>query len=402
MIRSLWTILLLILSAGPASAAPAEVRAIYLVNHRTEKPLDLPISELRKIGFNTVVIDFDDNQFYEQQLIEAHRSGMLVIVNVNAYLGVKRESKVAADHPDWLTLAIETKPNSEYVLLNPFKDEVQAWVLGKLESAVFLEAIDGIRYSFDDFTSRNVGFDLYTKSLFEKETGQTVGTDPDGPAFVRWRMEKLTEFSLRIVSSLRQNHPDLILSVQVPVMSIDFPKIESSPPRLLDWESWTKWCECGGKHWDELIPTWHYATTKEAALERMSVSSKALGSAGMFVTVPVANAMIDPIPVLQESRRLSFAGHFVFGISKWQAPAFRDFYDLQANGFVHNPLKPSNWREPSIPATREGDVFVADLKDGNRYHVIVRKNGDWKDIGSFDLKPGRNTFLQDGEALELL
>lgn len=407
--RCFLTLILILVSAGTASAAPAEMRsAVVLSIDGVPKEIQSKLTEiainridqLADAGFNTIHLEYSDSPFFTQSLIEAHRRGLLVMVTFrSSFVMPKGELKQNNIEPDWLTRDIEVSDADQDVTLNPFHPQVQKWLIDRASNIARLFDVDGIQLNFDVPATLGFGFDDYTARLYKDETNRDLPSKCDDAEFTSWRTEKLSEFALAYVSALRAMHPDLILSA-------DIPFVRQTNGSAIDWRSWLKWCECGGKRFDDIsISLIASSSDLEYFKSQLGWITHDLGAIEkMFVSILSPIGENDPANRIQLVRGQELSGFVIFdaGDAVSGIDGFKSTFDVKQLGRAHHPLKPANWREPSISATREGDVFVADLKEGNRYHVIVKKDGIWNDIGSFDLKPGRNTFLQDGDGLELM
>lgn len=424
--KRFFALILVLLSAGTASAAPAEVRGVHFyVDYVQERDdmIQLSIAEWMKrfadAGLNTVYVGYISPQVFpkeqkpfEQIVIEAHRNGLLVIAQIDwpPYWSTNEDGTGATFimKQELTTHAMDAVGDqiNQSGKSNPFHATVQKAMIEQAIEVVRNYDIDGVQFSFKLGTPIELGYDDYTKQLYKTETGLDVTRDPREENFFRWRTEKLSEFAMKFVTELRMLNPSLVLSTSVNLPARD-------EPTLVDWIGWTKWCECGGKHWDEI----ELSTSDANAPIPSEQKIKELGTGSMFVTIQLTTRekkiqrdfrfddYPDPIASIESIRTGKWLGHsFIYAayLLPMHEKEITELYDVKENGRARHPLKPANWREPSIPATREGDVFVADLKDGERFHVIVKKDGVWNDIGSFDLNPGRNTFLQEGDALELM
>ncbi len=148
-------------------------------------------------------------------------------------------SELALRHPQWLTQKRDGGTTSmsaagEVVWLNPFRPEVQQLLTDLVLEVVTLYDVNGVQ--FDDHFSlpRDFGYDAYTRALYLKETGRTVPSNSEDPAWVRWRAEKLTSFLRRLRTALKGRKPTLFLSLSPNYADFAY-KLQ-----LQDWRTWVK------------------------------------------------------------------------------------------------------------------------------------------------------------------
>jgi uncharacterized lipoprotein YddW (UPF0748 family) len=148
-------------------------------------------------------------------------------------------SELATRHPQWLTSQRDGTTTfmsaaGEVVWLNPFRPEVQQLLMDLMVEVVSLYDVDGVQ--FDDHFSlpRTFGYDPYTRALHRRETGREVPADPNDPAWVRWRADKLTAFVRRLRSALRERNPSLIFSLSPNYADFAY-KLQ-----LQDWRAWVR------------------------------------------------------------------------------------------------------------------------------------------------------------------
>jgi len=148
------------------------------------------------------------------------------------------DSELATRYPDWLSQRQDGSKiwmQGEYqrVWLNPFKPEVQQFILELVDEIISRYNVDGIQ--FDDHFGLGVefGYDPYTVALYKQENGgKEPPQNPKDPAWVKWRADKITEFMARIHQRVkaRKNYAIVALSPN----SYKF-AYENS---LQDWHTW--------------------------------------------------------------------------------------------------------------------------------------------------------------------
>jgi len=152
------------------------------------------------------------------ELINAGRSrGLVVLPWFEFGLMAPPDSELAKQHRSWLTQKRDggltsTSAAGEVVWLNPFRPEVQQLITDLVMEVVNQYGAEGIQ--FDDHMSlpRDFGYDPFTVELYRKETGQTPPANPDDPAWVTWRADRLTAFMLRLSAAIRTARPGASIS----------------------------------------------------------------------------------------------------------------------------------------------------------------------------------------------
>ncbi|MFM7465985.1 MAG: family 10 glycosylhydrolase [Cyanobium sp.] len=257
---------------GPTQAArPAQpLRGVWLTLNdmgtlRDGPKLEGAIGELGRLGFTTLypvvwnggyayyasrvtqqrkIQDFTVRGLQGQdplaQLIGLARArGMQVVPWFEFGFMAPPSSELALRHPQWLTQKRDGGTTSmsaagEVVWLNPFRPEVQQLLTDLVLEVVTLYDVDGVQ--FDDHFSlpRDFGYDAYTRALYLKETGRTVPSNSEDPAWVRWRAEKLTSFLRRLRIALKGRKQTLFFSLSPNYADFAY-KLQ-----LQDWRTWVR------------------------------------------------------------------------------------------------------------------------------------------------------------------
>lgn len=148
------------------------------------------------------------------------------------------DSELATRYPDWLSQRQDgstTWMQGEYprVWLNPFKPEVQAFILDLVDEIVTRYNVDGIQ--FDDHFGLGVefGYDPYTVALYKQENGgKEPPKNPKDPAWIKWRADKITEFMGRIHQRVKARKRNAIVALSPNSYKFAY---ENS---LQDWDNW--------------------------------------------------------------------------------------------------------------------------------------------------------------------
>ena len=172
---------------------------------------------------------------------------------------VPMNSRLAQQHPDWLTARqdgsrqlaspferVEEDPPggvlsrllksgapTQLGWLNPFHPDVQALLLTLVEEVVSQYDVDGIQ--FDDHFSLPVefGYDAYTVSLYRAEhPGQRPPRNPADPDWIRWRADRLNQFMDVLHARVKAHCPTCLVSLS------PNPAQFAYRFSLQDWQTW--------------------------------------------------------------------------------------------------------------------------------------------------------------------
>ena len=169
---------------------------------------------------------------------------------------VPRHSKLALDHPDWLSTnvsgspgmspdwssilqgnqqAIEEWRGGQNFWLNPFHPEVQDFILQIIIEVITNYDVDGIQLDDHFGLPVEMGYDPVTVQLYQQtHQGQAPPTDPSDPDWVRWRADQLSAFMGKIVETVKSIRPNCLISVSP--NSHDF----AYSYYLQDWQRWVQ------------------------------------------------------------------------------------------------------------------------------------------------------------------
>ncbi|MEB3348856.1 MAG: family 10 glycosylhydrolase [Cyanobacteriota bacterium] len=146
-------------------------------------------------------------------------------------------SDLATKHPQWLSRQRDGSTTSlsaagEVVWLNPFHPEVQALITELVLELVSLPGADGVQ--FDDHMSlpSSFGYDPFTVALYRKDTGGLPPADPQDPAWVQWRADRLSAFLVQLRQAIRSANPRAVVSLSPNYADFAY-KLQ-----LQDWRTW--------------------------------------------------------------------------------------------------------------------------------------------------------------------
>ncbi|NJO40496.1 MAG: family 10 glycosylhydrolase [Cyanobacteria bacterium CRU_2_1] len=148
-----------------------------------------------------------------------HQHGFTVIPWFEFGFMTTAESEIAALYPDWVTQrrdGTKTWQDTIYqrLWLNPFKPEVQRFILDLILEIVTNYDVDGIQ--FDDHLGLpdEFGYDDYTVQLYKQEhQGQAPPANSQDPTWVRWRADKITAFMQRVFQEVKAKKSNILISV---------------------------------------------------------------------------------------------------------------------------------------------------------------------------------------------
>lgn len=253
----------------PSSAQ--EIRGVWLTTNDTDVLVDRPklhsaIDQLAELNFNTLYpvvwnggyAMFDsgtaqragiqhfvrrgiqDYDMLAELTTKAHTQGMAVIPWFEFGFMAPATSELATVHSGWLTQKrngsqIDTsREGGDMVWLNPYRPEVQQFITHMLLELISRYDVDGIQLDDHFILPVEFGYDSYTRSLYEEETGETVPDDPHNPAWVKWRADKLSAFVKTLNADLKARRRDIIFSVAP--NPYDF----AYKGQLQDWLTWVR------------------------------------------------------------------------------------------------------------------------------------------------------------------
>ena len=252
----------------PGAAAGSEIRGVWMTSNDMDIMLDRPkletaFDQLADLNFNTLypVVwnsgyvlypsttaqqeniqpfirrGFQDYDVLEEVTAQAHDRGLLVVPWFEFGFMTPPTSELARNHPDWVTQKRDGTKTwvgaaGEVVWLNPFKQEVQQFLLNLVAEVLNQYDVDGIQ--FDDHISLPVefGYDRYTRTLYNQETGRAAPNNPRDPAWMAWRANKITHFVAKLKQVVEAKKPGAILSIA------PNPYDTAYNSYLQDWVTW--------------------------------------------------------------------------------------------------------------------------------------------------------------------
>lgn len=465
----------------PAPGAPPEVRGVWLTTTANdhiaspEKTAET-MRRLRGIGLNTVYVEAWKNGYtqypsetlkrvigvdrrpdlvkqdpgdpdgalpardlLEETLIEAHRNGLLYIAWFE--YGFMAAHKDTDNHlrrmkPEWLSRDIEggtVAPNG-FVWMNPLHPEARRFLLDLVLEAIDRYDLDGIQ--LDDrivWPYYTMGYDDFTVAWYRNEHGGAPPPeDPRDPGWMRWRADKVNEYSRQFVEEVRRARPGLVVSLS----PAPYPWCYEN--YLLEWPTWAAW-EPGNETmqwWDEFIPQCYrydfpaFRATWDQQVDNLRDAGASARVRHMLAGVLTTGSRPDPVPwsdlyrAVDHVRATGGGGHvwwFSRGVLDEYPDEIASYYAVERDGPSPNPRRPANWRPMPIPCSidrhassvwEQGDIYRPDepIVRGH-YRVIVRRDGVWSEediitpdrfTEATDRPPARVASGAGVEAVELL
>lgn len=254
----------------PSQAQQQELRGVWLTANdmpvlRDRERMQTTLNQLADLQFNRlyVVVWNGGMAYYPSQLSESRgfqsftyrglqgqdvigelinagrRRGLVVLPWFEFGLMAPPDSELAKQHRSWLTQKRDGGLTSisaagEVVWLNPFRPEVQQLITDLVLEVVNQYGAEGIQ--FDDHMSlpREFGYDPFTVELYRQDTGKTPPANPDDPAWVKWRADRLTAFMQRLSQAIRAARPGAIVSISPNYYDFAY-KLQ-----LQDWRRWVQ------------------------------------------------------------------------------------------------------------------------------------------------------------------
>lgn len=259
--------------ANPTSALrPVELRGVWLTNIDSDvlfssRNLVVGLRRLSRLHFNTIyptvwnggytlypsptaqatfgiALDpypgLQGRDMLGEVVAEGRRLNMAVIPWFEFGLMAPAGSELAAQHPDWLTqrqdgTQVWMQGNEPRVWLNAAHPGVQDFMVNLLSEVVERYRVDGIQLDDHFGMPVEMGYDPYTVALYRAEhSGADPPTDPEDPAWVRWRANHITRLFRRIVAEVKARNPDAIISLSPNPREFAYERY------LQDWGTWER------------------------------------------------------------------------------------------------------------------------------------------------------------------
>lgn len=259
-------------ATNPPTEPRTEIRGVWLTNIDSEvlfskQNLSNGLQQLAQLNFNTVyptvwnwghtlypskvaesvigrAVDpepgLQDRDMLAEIVEQGHQKGFTVIPWFEFGMMAPADSALALSHPDWLTTRrdgsrIVKEGKYDRVWLNPFKPEVQQFLINLISEIVTNYDADGIQLDDHFGMPVELGYDEFTVQLYRQEhQGQAPPSNPLDPEWMRWRADKLTNLMSEVFRVVKARKPKAIMALS------PNPQKFSYETFLQDWESWER------------------------------------------------------------------------------------------------------------------------------------------------------------------
>ncbi len=148
---------------------------------------------------------------------------------------------IFVNHPNWVAKKQngEEKDGSNFYWMVQTRRDVQDFLIGLCTEIVRNYDIDGIELDRIRYSSLEYGYDAYTDSLYRTENNNTSPPENySDTSWIRWRANKLNDFSARIYQAIKQTNPKINVSNAPSLYSSS--SYTSYQSYCQDWVSWVK------------------------------------------------------------------------------------------------------------------------------------------------------------------
>ncbi|TWH54154.1 glycoside hydrolase family 10 protein [Dulcicalothrix desertica] len=256
----------------PSRSPASELRGVWLTNIDSnvlfnKQRLDNALNRLKELNFNIVYptvwnwgwtlypskvaqrvigrnLDPEPGLQGRDMLKEAvelgHAKGLKVIPWFEFGFMAPADSELAKRRPQWLTsrrdgTKIVKEGTHERVWLNPFRPDVQQFMLDLIVEIVKNYDVDGIQFDDHFGLPAELGYDSYTVALYKKENrGKLPPKNPQDPEWLRWRANKITNYMKRVFTAIKAANKNCLVSVS------PNPQRFSYDFFLADWQRWER------------------------------------------------------------------------------------------------------------------------------------------------------------------
>jgi uncharacterized lipoprotein YddW (UPF0748 family) len=259
-------------TARISNPPPTEIRGVWLTNVDSDvlfsrDNLRRAMQRLERLNFNTVYptvwqsgytlypsevaeaatgikVDpepgLEDRDMLAEAIEFGHNRGLSVIPWFEFGLMAPADSELVKRHPEWVTSrrdgsqVFNMHGEDRSVWLNPAHPEVQELLVDLVTEVVEKYDIDGIQFDDHFGTPTELGYDDYTKRLYQRETSRTPPTNPRDTEWMRWRAGKVSDLMIKIYSAVKTRKPDCLVSLSPNPRDFAYQNF------LQDWYSWQR------------------------------------------------------------------------------------------------------------------------------------------------------------------
>jgi uncharacterized lipoprotein YddW (UPF0748 family) len=193
----------------------------------------------------TATEGFEGRDMLQEAVVEGHKQGLAVIPWFEFGLMVPATadpagSDLAKLHADWLTTKRDGNTNwkegkDPRVWLNPFRPDVQKFIIELVVEVVKKYDVDGIQFDDHFGLPSEFGYDTFTVDLYKKDhQGKLPPQDPKNEEWVNWRSDKITAFMRDLFTAIKATNPKAIVSIS------PNPQGFAKSFFLQDWAKWER------------------------------------------------------------------------------------------------------------------------------------------------------------------
>jgi uncharacterized lipoprotein YddW (UPF0748 family) len=314
----------------PRNAPPASTFGVWITNspspvYYNRQRIKQAVAELKEAGFNAIYPNvwsrgttFHTSRFapVEPTLakagvnidpicsfsLEARKQGMKVVPWFEYGLMQPADSDAVLNNPDWVLAKANGNPvvrmhGKEMVWLNPAHPEVKERFIGLVVEVLQRCPVHGIQLDDHFAWPVELGYDPYTVTLYQQETGVQPPADHTNRAWMTWRRRKLTGLLRELRQRLKQEGLPRRISLSPGPFRFAYNHW------LQDWELWAV-----GELIDDLVVQNYAYSLQGFAKDLDQPALRKARQWGIPVQIGILAGFGDrttSIPVLTEKVRLS-------------------------------------------------------------------------------------------------
>jgi uncharacterized lipoprotein YddW (UPF0748 family) len=225
------------LKAAVETLADLKFNTLYPVSWNFGYTFYPSATALKETGFRQAP-EMKNRDMLAELIPQAHAKKMVVMPWFEFGFMAPETSDLALNHPEWLTYqsngdTVWLEGGEPRVWLNPFLPEVQNFITNLVMETVNNYDVDGIQFDDHFGLPNSFGYDDYTIALYRKEhKNQSPPKNPDNAEWVKWRADKITDYTARLVQQIKAKKPNVLFSLSP--NPYDFAYVHS----LQDWRTW--------------------------------------------------------------------------------------------------------------------------------------------------------------------
>jgi uncharacterized lipoprotein YddW (UPF0748 family) len=256
-----------------AQSPSAELRGVWLTNVDSQVLFDRSqanraLRQLHRLHFNTLypavwnwgytlypsaiaqqeigyvvdprVTELQGRDILAEWVDRGHRRGFAVIPWFEFGFMTTAESELARVHPDWITQRRDGSQIWQDGIhqrrwLNPFKPEVQQFILSLILEIITQYDVDGIQFDDHFGLPAELGYDPFTVQLYRQEhQGRLPPANSQDAEWVQWRSSKLTSFMTEVFRQIKAVKSDVLISLSPNNYPFSYQRF------LQDWRLWER------------------------------------------------------------------------------------------------------------------------------------------------------------------